>query len=106
MIIAQSNSDIFVKHLSFLFQKMMTEVKEAFRFVCSSEFWRMLLFWSICLVSSYFQLLKARIFGSKSKSISGSINPHNGSSRPICVITGVSCLEKWLKNLLPILVAS
>jgi len=69
---------------------MMREVKEVLCFVCSSEFWRMVLFWNIALVSSYFQLLKARIFGSKSTSISGSINPQNGSSRPICVITGVS----------------
>lgn len=69
---------------------MMKEVKEAFCFVCSSECWRMVLFWSIALVSSYLQLLRARVFGSKATPISCSINPHNGSSRPICVITGVS----------------
>ncbi|KAG7602400.1 putative NADP-retinol dehydrogenase [Arabidopsis thaliana] len=69
---------------------MMREVKEVLCFVCSSEFWRMVLFWNIALVSSYFQLLKARIFSSKSTPISGSINPQNGSSRPICVITGAT----------------
>ncbi|XP_020876594.1 dehydrogenase/reductase SDR family member on chromosome X isoform X2 [Arabidopsis lyrata subsp. lyrata] len=69
---------------------MMKEVKEAFCFVCSSECWRMVLFWSIALVSSYLQLLRARVFGSKATPISCSINPHNGSSRPICVITGAT----------------
>ncbi|EOA20857.1 hypothetical protein CARUB_v10001194mg [Capsella rubella] len=69
---------------------MMKEVKEAFRFVCSSELWRMALVWSISLVSSYFQLLRAKIFGSRSIPISCSINPHNVSSRPICVITGAT----------------
>ncbi|KAL1205852.1 Short-chain dehydrogenase TIC 32 [Cardamine amara subsp. amara] len=68
----------------------MKEVKEAFRFVCSSELWRMGMFWTMALVSSYFQLLKAMIFGSKYTSISSSINLHNGSFRPICVITGAT----------------
>lgn len=67
----------------------MKEVKEAFRFVNSSDMWNMLL-WTIALVSSYLQLLRARIFGSKSTPISSSIDPKLGSSRPICVITGVS----------------
>ncbi|CAN8300081.1 unnamed protein product [Cochlearia groenlandica] len=68
---------------------MMKEVKEAFRFLCSSDLWTMCL-WSIALVSSYLQLLKARIFGSKSTPKSVSIYPHNGSLRPICVITGAT----------------
>ncbi|VVB14673.1 unnamed protein product [Arabis nemorensis] len=68
----------------------MKDVKDAFRFVCSSDFWRMGLFWSFALVSSYLQLLKARIFGSKSTPISVSSNSVVGSSRPICVITGAT----------------
>ncbi|CAA7018151.1 unnamed protein product [Microthlaspi erraticum] len=68
---------------------MMKEVKEAFRFVNSSALWYMLL-WTISLVSSYLQLLRARILGSKSTPISASIDPNLGSSRPICVITGAT----------------
>lgn len=69
---------------------IMKEVKEVFRFVFSSDLWKMGLLWSFALVSSYLQLLKANIFGSKSIPSSVSVNPKIGSSRPICVITGVS----------------
>ncbi|KFK25831.1 hypothetical protein AALP_AA8G167600 [Arabis alpina] len=48
------------------------------------------LFWSVALVSSYFHLLKARIFGSKSTPVSTSSSPMIGSSRPICIITGAT----------------
>ncbi|ESQ41576.1 hypothetical protein EUTSA_v10013899mg [Eutrema salsugineum] len=68
---------------------MIKEVKEAFCFVFSYDFWHMGL-WGISLFSSYLQLLKATIFGSKYTSISGSIDPKIGSSRPICVITGAT----------------
>ncbi|KFK25830.1 hypothetical protein AALP_AA8G167400 [Arabis alpina] len=72
-----------------LFNEMtMKDVKEALLFVLTSDYWRMVLFWTSALVSSYLQLFKAKIFGSKSTPISTSINLHNASSRPICVITG------------------
>lgn len=68
------------------------KVKEALRFICSSDFLRMALFWNLALISSYFQLLKRRIFGSKPTSFSSSSSSLNTSSshRPICVITGAS----------------
>lgn len=68
----------------------MGNLKEALNFMCSSDFWRMALFWNIALLFSYFQLLKRRIFGSKSSSCSSSNYSWNSSHRPICVITGVS----------------
>ncbi|KAJ4882393.1 NAD(P)-binding Rossmann-fold superfamily protein [Raphanus sativus] len=62
------------------------KLKEALRFICSSDFLRMALFWNLALLSSYFQLLKRRIFGSKPTSFSSSSSSH----RPICVITGAT----------------
>ncbi|CAH8265876.1 unnamed protein product [Arabidopsis lyrata] len=66
----------------------MNLMKEALRFICSSNFWRMALFWNIALLFSYFQLLKKSIFGSKSSSSSCSKSNH--SHTPICVITGAT----------------
>ena len=71
----------------------MEKLKEALRFTCSSDFLRMALFWNFALLSSYFQLLKGRIFGSKSTtsfSSSSSMNTSSSSHKPVCVITGVS----------------
>ena len=72
----------------------MEKLKEALHFICSSDFLRMALFWNFALLSSYFQLLKGRFFGSKSttsfSSSSSSMNTSSSSQRPICVITGVS----------------
>ena len=71
----------------------MEKLKEALHFICSSDFLRMALFWNFALLSSYFQLLKGRIFGSKSTtsfSSSSSMNTSSSSHKPVCVITGVS----------------
>ncbi|XP_009122637.1 short-chain dehydrogenase TIC 32, chloroplastic [Brassica rapa] len=72
----------------------MEKLKEALRFTCSSDFLRMALFWNFALLSSYFQLLKGRFFGSKSttsfSSSSSSMNTSSSSQRPICVITGAT----------------
>lgn len=71
----------------------MEKLKEALHFICSSDFLRMALFWNVALLSSYFQLLKGRIFGSKSTTSFSSSSNHSSnasSHRPICVITGVS----------------
>ena len=86
MIIAQFNPII---NRFFIFQKMIKDVVEALRFAWSPSSWDMFL-WSIGLFSSYLKLLRASIFGSKSIPISSSIVPKIGSSRPICVVTGVS----------------
>ncbi|KAF8090199.1 hypothetical protein N665_0483s0037 [Sinapis alba] len=68
---------------------MIKDGMEALRFVWSPSSWNMFL-WGIALYSSYFKLLRASIFGSKSTPNSSSIDPKIGSStsRPICVITG------------------
>ncbi|XP_056847511.1 uncharacterized protein LOC108841139 isoform X2 [Raphanus sativus] len=68
---------------------MIKDVMEALRFVWQPSSWDMFL-WSIALFSSYLKLLRASIFGSKSTPISSSIDPKIGSSRPVCVITGVT----------------
>ncbi|XP_013612369.1 PREDICTED: short-chain dehydrogenase TIC 32, chloroplastic [Brassica oleracea var. oleracea] len=72
----------------------MEKLKEALHFICSSDFLRMALFWNFALIYSYFQLLKGRIFGSKSTtSFSSSSSNHSSnasSHRPICVITGAT----------------
>ncbi|KAJ0232595.1 NAD(P)-binding Rossmann-fold superfamily protein [Hirschfeldia incana] len=61
---------------------------EALRFVWSPSSWNMFL-WGIALYSSYWKLLKASIFGSKSTPNSSSMGPKIRSDpRPICVITG------------------
>ncbi|KAL0681113.1 hypothetical protein Bca4012_047960 [Brassica carinata] len=69
--------------------KMIKDVMEALRFAWSPSSWDMFL-WSIGLFSSYLKLLRASIFGSKSIPISTSIVQKIGSSRPICVVTGVT----------------
>uniref|UniRef100_A0A1J3K2G2 Short-chain dehydrogenase TIC 32, chloroplastic n=1 Tax=Noccaea caerulescens TaxID=107243 RepID=A0A1J3K2G2_NOCCA len=66
----------------------MENLKEALRFICSSDFWRMALFWNTALVYSYFQLHKRRIFGPKSSPRSN--HSWNTSHRPLCVITGAT----------------
>jgi hypothetical protein len=67
----------------------MENLKEALRFICSSNFWRMVLFWNIALLFSYFQLLKKSIFAPKSSS-SSSCSKFNHSHTPVCVITGAT----------------
>lgn len=74
---------------------MIKDVMEALRFAWSPSSWDMFL-WSIALFSSYLKLLRASIFDSKSTPISSSIVPKIGSSRPICVVTGVSKNNQWL----------
>ncbi|CAN8257208.1 unnamed protein product [Cochlearia groenlandica] len=71
----------------------MKKMKGALRFIFSSNFWRMALFWNIALVYSYLKLLKFWIFSSKSSSPSSSSfsnHPWNTTHRPICVITGAT----------------
>ncbi|KAL1201492.1 Short-chain dehydrogenase TIC 32 [Cardamine amara subsp. amara] len=68
----------------------MEKLKQTLCFISSSDFWRMALFWNMALLFSYFQLLKKRIFGSKSSSSSCSKHSWNSSHKPICVITGAT----------------
>ncbi|XWS53460.1 hypothetical protein CRYUN_Cryun10bG0003400 [Craigia yunnanensis] len=71
-------------------QTMINELKEALRFVLSVEFWRMAVFWSISLLTSYFQLYTKRFFSSKAQSYPRCHPPISESLRPVCVITGAT----------------
>ncbi|KAK7317152.1 hypothetical protein RJT34_01136 [Clitoria ternatea] len=79
-----------VKHL----QKMglIVLVKEwwwTLQFVCSIEFWRMALLWTLSILYSYYQLFRASLFSPKLipyPRCSPSLTP----SRPVCLITGAT----------------
>ncbi|XP_062145977.1 uncharacterized protein LOC133853974 isoform X1 [Alnus glutinosa] len=66
---------------------VMEELRDAFHFVCSVEFWRMAVFWTLSLLISYCHLL----FAPNSKSYprcapaTSSIN-----IKPVCIITGAT----------------
>ncbi|XP_065853627.1 short-chain dehydrogenase TIC 32 A, chloroplastic-like [Euphorbia lathyris] len=71
--------------------KVPRELREALHFICSVEFWRMGVFWTISLLVSYFQLFLKRIFSHNY------VFPHclpqtprSGSTRPLCIITGAT----------------
>ncbi|KAL3522637.1 hypothetical protein ACH5RR_015471 [Cinchona calisaya] len=73
------------------------ELREAFRFVCSTEFWRMAILWTLSLVISYLQLFAQRFFTEKSKSYAHYSSPSVPSAstkdsitRPVCIITGAT----------------
>ncbi|GAA0143595.1 dehydrogenase [Lithospermum erythrorhizon] len=65
----------------------MIQMKEAFSFLCSSQFWRMALKWTFSLIISYIQLISQNIFSTKPKCY-----PQTTPSlkTPICIITGAS----------------
>lgn len=68
---------------------MVKDLWRALFFVCSIQFWRMGLLWTLSVLFSHYQLLKASLFSQKLVSYprcSPSTFPH----RPVCVITGVS----------------
>ncbi|TXG50811.1 hypothetical protein EZV62_023335 [Acer yangbiense] len=66
------------------------ELKEVLYFVCSVEFWRMAVLWTVSLLSSYLQLLVQRLFVHKSNSYIRCIPPTTGLIMPICIITGAT----------------
>lgn len=68
----------------------MKEVKEAFDFVCSSQFWRMSILWPLSLITSYIQLLRHTIFSKKPNSYQRSSPSTTPSFKPLCIITGAS----------------
>lgn len=79
------------------------ELREAVKFVCTVDFWRMAVFWTLSLILSYFQLFTQRFFGQKAKKYVCSFLPllpattsvpsgSDGVGRPVCVITGVNGL--------------
>ncbi|CAI9096896.1 OLC1v1033143C1 [Oldenlandia corymbosa var. corymbosa] len=79
------------------------EWREVCRFVCTWNFWRMSIFWTFSLISSYLQLFLQRFLSEKNSTSfrrsspsfhppeSVSIPPAvNDSRRPVCVITGAT----------------
>ncbi|KAK7351011.1 hypothetical protein VNO77_10132 [Canavalia gladiata] len=67
---------------------LIKDLWRAFHFVCSVQFWRMVLLWNFSILLSYYRLFKAS-FSQKIVSYprcSPSITPF----RPVCVITGAT----------------
>ncbi|KAI4307132.1 hypothetical protein L6164_030351 [Bauhinia variegata] len=67
----------------------MKQLEEALHFICSPEFWRMAILWTISLVLSYWQLFKAALFSKEIKSYRR-CSPSTTPIRPVCVITGAT----------------
>ncbi|KAK0587608.1 hypothetical protein LWI29_025676 [Acer saccharum] len=95
--VSEDSSSYFAVALtSFHSLKMMRtmtvgkELKEVLYFVCSVEFWRMAVLWTVSLLSSYLQLLVQRLFVHKSNSYIRCIPPTTGLIMPICIITGAT----------------
>ncbi|KAK9986417.1 hypothetical protein SO802_031368 [Lithocarpus litseifolius] len=64
---------------------MMMELGKAMQFICSLEFWRMAVFWTLSLLVSYWHLL----FTPKSKSFPRCA-PATTPIKPVCIITGAT----------------
>ncbi|XP_043707162.1 dehydrogenase/reductase SDR family member on chromosome X-like [Telopea speciosissima] len=70
----------------------------ALNFVCSVEFWRMAVFWTLALVNSYLQLFSRAFFFRISHSYPScspwptatSISKTNAPTRPLCIITSAT----------------
>ncbi|XVF62372.1 hypothetical protein PTKIN_Ptkin09bG0002700 [Pterospermum kingtungense] len=69
---------------------MIKELKEALGFVWSIEFWRMAVFWTISLFTSYLQLHSRRLFSRQRQSYPRCHPQTSESLRPVCVITGAT----------------
>ncbi|XP_071922080.1 uncharacterized protein [Coffea arabica] len=81
---------------------MESTVTEAFHFVCSSQFWRMAIFWTLSLIISYLQSFAQRFVAAQSISYVYSSPPSlpqatrsvpsatNALRTPICIITGAT----------------
>ncbi|XP_031114374.1 dehydrogenase/reductase SDR family member on chromosome X-like isoform X1 [Ipomoea triloba] len=67
------------------------EWKDAFGFICSVEFWRMGVLWTLSLIYSYLQLFRQTLFSIKSKTYSPRCSPSSiATKRPICIVTGAT----------------
>lgn len=98
----------FKRNIFFVVKMEFMELREAFYFICSLEFWRMAIFWTLSLIISYLQLFAHRIFSVKSKRCLHSSPPllpqatrsvpsaTDAFRRPICIITGVNRPIKYL----------
>ncbi|XP_021893798.1 short-chain dehydrogenase TIC 32, chloroplastic isoform X2 [Carica papaya] len=68
----------------------MGELWKALHFLCSMEFWRMGVLWTISIVMSYLQLLMRRLFSPSSSPCCSCSPPKTNCIRPVCVITGAT----------------
>ncbi|KAB1213123.1 Dehydrogenase/reductase SDR family member on chromosome X [Morella rubra] len=67
-------------------RRVMKELGDALHFICSLEFWRMAVFWTLSLLISYCRLLFSPHIKSYAR-CSPAASPIN--NKPICIITGV-----------------
>ncbi|CAN1225253.1 Dehydrogenase/reductase SDR family member on chromosome X [Linum grandiflorum] len=67
----------------------MKEIGGTLRFICSTEFWTMGLFWTVSLLVSYCQLFLRRITG-REESYPRSDPPQNSPTPPVCIVTGAT----------------
>lgn len=69
---------------------VMEELKAVIHFVCSVEFWRMALLWTVSLLTSHFKLLFQSLFTRKSNPYKRCVPPTTGIKRPVCIVTGAT----------------
>lgn len=68
-------------------RRVMKELGDALHFICSLEFWRMAVFWTLSLLISYCRLLFSPHIKSYAR-CSPAASPIN--NKPICIITGAT----------------
>ncbi|KAJ0049465.1 hypothetical protein Pint_14950 [Pistacia integerrima] len=69
---------------------VMKELKGLMHFICSVQFWRMAVLWTVSVLTSYWQLFVQRLFSQKSDFFTRHLPPTTGLTRPVCVITGAT----------------
>lgn len=82
---------------------IMMAIKElwnALQFICSVEFWRMSVFWTLSLLVSYCRLLLAP----KSESYPRCPPATLINNKPVCIITGVISSSYFSPDLMDLLV--
>ncbi|XP_038687413.1 short-chain dehydrogenase TIC 32, chloroplastic-like isoform X2 [Tripterygium wilfordii] len=68
----------------------MEELWEAVNFICSMEFLKMAVLWTMSLLTSYIQLFVPRLFGQKTTVYPRCLPQMRGSIRPVCIVTGAT----------------
>ncbi|KAL8144082.1 hypothetical protein V2J09_017114 [Rumex salicifolius] len=71
----------------------MEELLITLRILCTSEFWRMAVLWTLSLITSYLRLFAGALFGEKAKSFPRSKShffTSDSTQRPVCIITGAT----------------
>lgn len=77
--------------------RKMEDLWDALRFVGTTNFWRMAVCWTICLLVSYFRLWIQSIFAPKPGQFYRRCLPTAiGSFNHVCIITGVSKNDRFV----------